>query len=98
MGDQLRVTLVATGLGTNEIHRHDEFTYQKQDAKAERDYRYGGARLVDRGANLTQRRGAFGQPSQQAKMATRRTREAVSDDLDYLDIPAFLRRQVDQVE
>ncbi len=104
MGDQLRVTLVATGLGTHESARQEEFGYQKrEEAKLDRDYRYGSTRLVDRGVPVSQRRGnpvhSSHNQSKSNTAAGYRTREtSVSDDLDYLDIPAFLRRQVDQVD
>lgn len=96
MGDQLRVTLVATGLGTHEGGRQEEFSYQRrEDSKADRDYRYG---MRMNPHTQSQRRHGMSAPlnSHTANIKSRTGKTA--DDLDYLDIPAFLRRQAEKEE
>lgn len=89
MGDHLRVTLVATGLGANDIGREEP---------REREYRYGL-----RGANAAQRRSVASASSSSSPSSyptshhTSVTRPAKpAEDLNYLDIPAFLRRQAEK--
>ena len=81
MKDELKVTVVATGLGEldgNSVRLVENNTSVNQNAESDVDY----GRL-DRPTVLRDR--------------TRATRvvEKASEDLDYLDIPAFLRRQAD---
>jgi cell division protein FtsZ len=83
MHDELRVTVVATGLG-NEIEQVQETPepmklVQRRKRTGEVDYQE-----LDRPAVI--RNKAAGDPLPPPK---------VSDDMDYLDIPAFLRRQAD---
>jgi len=76
MTDELRVTLVATGLS------HHETASWLEERKKE-------TREESRPARQTKRTVNMGTPlSSHAK-------EAVKEELDYLDIPAFLRRQSD---
>jgi cell division protein FtsZ len=83
MHDELRVTVVATGLG-NEIEQVKEAPepmklVQRGKRTGEVDYQE-----LDRPAVI--RNKAAGDPLPPPKVA---------DDMDYLDIPAFLRRQAD---
>lgn len=82
MTDELRVTVVATGLGQIEgtpVKVVDN-TVNKADGSV--DYKKLDRPTVMRGSNA--------QPSEQA-----RPQSEGNKDLDYLDIPAFLRRQAD---
>lgn len=84
MGDHLRVTLVATGLGSNDMGRQEE---------TRNDYRYG---LMRGDRTAPQRRAVAGSPStnyQANQHSQAASRSKPADDLNYLDIPAFLRRQ-----
>ena len=88
--DELRVTVVATGLGERQTARIPQASEPKirlvtndKDESMEPDYRD-----MDKPAFMrTNRRVAAGGGVQAA--------EATAADLDYLDIPAFLRRQAD---
>ncbi|MFT5174947.1 MAG: cell division protein FtsZ [Gammaproteobacteria bacterium] len=83
IGDELRVTVVATGLGS---------TMADQAAKPE------GLRVVARGANGEVDYRNFETPTVVRNQPARppaSALEALSTDPDYLDIPAFLRRQAD---
>lgn len=79
MTDELRVTLVATGLGNNEAEQQAAQAQQvKADSFKERQ-------------SLNHR-----QVSQQHHVRSSAPRkDRASEELDYLDIPAFLRRQAD---
>lgn len=77
MTDELRVTLVATGLSNNHSTPGSTSSWAEDKEKSERD-------------NLRNRQSAIKKP-----MVGARTKEAVGEELDYLDIPAFLRRQAD---
>ena len=82
MTDELRVTLVATGLGGNE-HEQPQEVAVEQPVKRDvfrNDHRNAAPRQVSHQH----------QPRQSAPSKDRATEE-----LDYLDIPAFLRRQAD---
>lgn len=83
MTDELRVTVVATGLGNMETAAPKKVidnTVSKADGTI--DYK-----KLDR---PTVMRGSSAQPVEQA-----RSHSDANKDLDYLDIPAFLRRQAD---
>jgi len=82
MTDELRVTVVATGLGTMEAtpKKVVDNTVSKADGSV--DYKKLDRPTVMRGSNA--------QPAHQANPDTNS-----SKDMDYLDIPAFLRRQAD---
>jgi len=81
LGDEMRVTVVATGLGGNQVlpkkvvdnTEHEETDYKQLDRPAVMRNRPA----ADRGAAMKQAAGAE------------------TADMDYLDIPAFLRRQAD---
>jgi cell division protein FtsZ len=81
LGDEMRVTVVATGLGGNQVlpkkvvdnTEREETDYKKLDRPAVMRNRPA----ADRGAAMKQAAGAE------------------TADMDYLDIPAFLRRQAD---
>jgi cell division protein FtsZ len=83
IGEDLKVTVVATGLGS---------TVAEQVAKPE------GLRVVARGANGEVDYRNFETPTVVRNQPTRPPADAVealATDPDYLDIPAFLRRQAD---
>jgi cell division protein FtsZ len=82
MHDELRVTVVATGLG-NEVQQVKETTEPMKLVQRKRSGEVDYQEL-DRPAVIRNR--AAGDPLPPP---------TVSDDMDYLDIPAFLRRQAD---
>jgi cell division protein FtsZ len=82
MTDELRVTVVATGLG--QIEAAPKKVVDNTVAKADGSVDY---KKLDR---PTVMRGSNAQPAEQAS-----PRSEGNKDLDYLDIPAFLRRQAD---
>jgi len=96
MGDEIQVTVVATGLGEiRSVERPTKVVDNTQSAKGN-DYRN-----LDRPAAMRRRESAT-----QAQQAPRRKEQrpatgglaravGADTDLDYLDIPAFLRRQAD---
>lgn len=102
MGDQLRVTVVATGLGRadevsrpvpakvvdNTLRSNGEIDYGQLDRPTVT--RTGGRSSLRGGASSAAAVDARSRQEAVARVATRQ--EA---DLDYLDIPAFLRRQAD---
>jgi cell division protein FtsZ len=81
MEDELRVTVVATGLGTGaEIRQPEE----------------PPVRLVHRNPNGEVDYGQLDRPTVIRKQAVgERYAAGPQDDMDYLDVPAFLRRQAD---
>ncbi len=83
MHDELRVTVVATGLGngSHEVEEPNPEPVQLVQRKRSGEVNYAE---LDRPAVIRNR--AAGDPLPPP---------AVSDDMDYLDIPAFLRRQAD---
>ena len=80
MGDELRVTVVATGLG-------------QLDAKAERDMRLVVSETPAAAVDYKQLDRPTVMRKQSAKPQS--AAAALEKDPDYLDIPAFLRRQAD---
>lgn len=91
MGEELRVTVVATGLGVPESYRAPvepaDSGWQKDRArKADGETDYG---KLDK-PTVIRRQPAVGSGS-----AARKLEMQAQPDLDYLDIPAFLRRQAD---
>lgn len=90
MSDELRVTLVATGLGS-EKGKASDWQNKMDTGVLENAQRHlqSNQRGVERSG--MQQRGRMQAP---ASMSAKRV-ENKSDDLDYLDIPAFLRRQAD---
>ncbi len=83
--DELRVTVVATGLGQEKVVEEPkptkvvDNTAQPRNADGSTDYRQ-----LDRPA-----------VTRQAGNAARQLDSGANPDMDYLDIPAFLRRQAD---
>ncbi len=79
--DELRVTVVATGLDSVEYkHSRDEVLRVVRTADGEVDYRGMDTPTVVRN---------------RPQVEPMRTAAALAEDPDYLDIPAFLRRQAD---
>jgi cell division protein FtsZ len=87
VGDELRVTVVATGLGARRIS-------VMRPVSDEPHVRLVAAEVDDGGPNYDEmgRRPAI---YRKGSPAGGNTAEAIDHDLDYLDIPAFLRRQAD---
>lgn len=87
MGDEIRVTVVATGLGQEANMRLvSNSNNQKDVRKANGDLDYG---QLDLPPSIRKQAGATSVPEQSSKMA-------VGSDVDnFLDIPAFLRKQAD---
>lgn len=79
MTDELRVTLVATGLNTGGTAT---WTEEKERAESRDNYR-GAQRPMIR------------KPASNVGVSTRTKETATTEEMDYLDIPAFLRRQSD---
>ncbi len=88
LGDEIKVTVVATGMGT--VSQHQQATQApvklvQKAAAGEINYDVLDKPTVIRKNKIEPRETRFGaQPKKDAEM-----------DLDYLDIPAFLRRQAD---
>nr|WP_041296119.1 cell division protein FtsZ [Kangiella koreensis] len=87
MGDEIRVTVVATGLGQEANMRLVSNSNDKKEVrKANGDLDYG---QLDLPPSIRKQAGASSVPEQSSKMA-------VGSDVDnFLDIPAFLRKQAD---
>lgn len=82
--EELRVTVVATGLGETELARPTKVvdnTLEKVTKSASPDYQE-----LDIPTVIRSNRSSSGQSN---------AAEKLSDDMEYLDIPAFLRRQAD---
>lgn len=91
MTDELRVTVVATGLGNIEAAPKKVVDNTAKKADGSMDYKSLDRPTVMRGAG-SQAQASAAQPSQEAQAHP----DASSNkDMDYLDIPAFLRRQAD---
>ena len=84
MTDELRVTVVATGLGDAAQETAPKKVVDNTVSKADGSVDY---KKLDR---PTVMRGSNTQPAQQAAPENKENK-----DMDYLDIPAFLRRQAD---
>jgi len=78
MSDELRVTVVATGLGANQVESPKTESNNTKDSAT--DYK-----RLDR-------------PTVMRRQASTNNKSLDSGELDYLDIPAFLRKQVDKAE
>ena len=87
MTDELRVTVVATGLGHLEAAPKKVVDNTVKKADGSMDYKSLDRPTVMRGGSSAQ---AQAQPEQAA-----RPEASGNKDMDYLDIPAFLRRQAD---
>lgn len=79
VSDEIRVTVVATGLGVNELREHKEVRAVTSNRTGEIDYKRLDLPTVMRN-----------KPPKENPIVN-----AVEGDSDYLDIPAFLRRQAD---
>ena len=90
LSDELRVTVVATGLGKQQPRR-ERVTEQAQQSVEEKP-----VKLVQKGANGEIDYDQLDRPTIiRKKAAGDHFSGASSNSLDYLDIPAFLRRQAD---
>lgn len=76
--DELRVTLVATGLGGSSSASSASAMWSEEKERSDRMQRHSGMRKPVTNTNTHQR-----------------AKESATEELDYLDIPAFLRRQSD---
>ncbi len=76
MTDELRVTLVATGLGSQKTG--SPWAEEKESRESFRQMRQGALKKTH-----------------PTTTTSSRTKETAAEELDYLDIPAFLRRQED---
>ncbi|HCI88432.1 MAG TPA: cell division protein FtsZ [Gammaproteobacteria bacterium] len=81
LGDEMRVTVVATGLGGNQVLPKKVVDNTERE---ETDYKQ-----LDRPAVMRNR------PAADRGAAMKQAAGAETADMDYLDIPAFLRRQAD---
>jgi len=82
MSDEIRVTVVATGLGRGDVEVSEQPVKLAYKNTGEVDYGQLERPTVIRHQNVAAGGGRAGAAAQEA-------------DLDYLDIPAFLRRQAD---
>ncbi len=80
MTDELRVTLVATGLGQEDNVRLPD---PRESARGARDHMSVGRKTQHQGQGVRR------------QMTSGKSLKDLEQDLDYLDIPAFLRRQAD---
>jgi cell division protein FtsZ len=87
MGDQLRVTVVATGLGQPAELRKPTPVREEvsRPVRPEPDYREMDKPTINRRQSVAMAEGA----------TARKIEQHQESDLDYLDVPAFLRRQAD---
>ena len=81
MSEDLKVTVVATGLGKNAFDSKTETVLKSTQADGSLDYD-----SLDRPTIMRQQN--------KSNLMNNQTRD--NKDLDYLDIPAFLRRQADE--
>ncbi|MDM3871759.1 cell division protein FtsZ [Porticoccus sp. W117] len=109
LGDKLRVTVVATGLGRDFVPTKvvDNTTQQAEPRKNNGEVDYGeldkpAVNRVRRGQAQTRRpagnpaQAQMQQPPVSTEATARKLEEPKAEqDMDYLDIPAFLRRQAD---
>lgn len=86
MTDELKVTVVATGLGAVRQETPLKVVESRKPAETAADYRQ-----LDRPTVIRNQAAAAREAHGSAKEAV----PSASSDLDYLDIPAFLRRQAD---
>jgi len=86
MSDELRVTVVATGLGREDKAQEQpvKLAYKNNNSSSETDYAQLERPTVIRHQNKVANGGRYGAAA-----------AAEGSDLEYLDIPAFLRRQAD---
>lgn len=86
LDDEMRVTVVATGLGRDREKERPTKVVDNTDPGRRPDYRQLDKPTVMRGR----------QPQGTVRQSTVAMPKAIgAEDLDYLDIPAFLRKQVD---
>ncbi len=82
LGDEIKVTVVATGMG-GAPHRQTVSSISSRESVAKKAVDYG---VFEKPTAVRQREGSEARYGAQAKKA---------ENMDYLDIPAFLRRQAD---
>ncbi|MFA5495810.1 MAG: cell division protein FtsZ [Porticoccaceae bacterium] len=91
MGDELRVTVVATGLGNEELRQVAPVVEPVgRGMRVEPDYHNLGRPTIQRRGG-----GSLGMSEGSAARKLDQQHAQQDGDLDYLDIPAFLRRQAD---
>ena len=89
--DELHVTVVATGLGSKEAKSSSDDAAEKvQTAKKEEAVKRPAEKASAAPAEKRERPAAVKRPS-----GSSRPRTKTEGDMDYLDVPAFLRRQAD---
>ncbi|MBM95508.1 MAG: cell division protein FtsZ [Oceanospirillaceae bacterium] len=89
--DELHVTVVATGLGSKEAKSSSDDAAEKvQTAKKEEAVKRPAEKASAAPAEKRERPAAVKRPS-----GGSRPRTKTEGDMDYLDVPAFLRRQAD---
>ena len=89
--DELHVTVVATGLGSKEAQSSSDDAAEKvQTAKKEEAVKRPAEKASAAPAEKRERPAAVKRPS-----GGSRPRTKTEGDMDYLDVPAFLRRQAD---
>ena len=82
LGDEIKVTVVATGMGGKQ-HRQTVSSISSRESVAKKAVDYG---VFEKPTAVRQREGSDVRYGAQTKKA---------ENMDYLDIPAFLRRQAD---
>lgn len=88
MIDEMRVTVIVTGLGDTRRQQQSTNTVRQRMAESARSDGSFDYQQLDRPAVMRK----------QAASPTKLTKEVSVPDVDYLDIPAFLRRQEEEVE
>ena len=92
MQDEMRVTVVATGLGDKSAH----LTMVKADRNEVQEVRVVNGPSITLEEEVRPESSPLSNPPRPARVRQVGSLSPVSDtDIDYLDIPAFLRRQAD---
>tara|TARA_R110002167_G_C12650176_1_gene649105 strand:+ start:300 stop:1496 length:1197 start_codon:yes stop_codon:yes gene_type:complete len=96
MSDELRVTVVATGLGNREVKPIQVVSNRPRVTKSDGTLDFSQLELptVNRDKSRMSRT-VSDKPSAPVQASMELGRTGTDDDMEYLDIPAFLRRQAD---
>tara|TARA_R110002095_G_scaffold158307_4_gene137239 strand:- start:410 stop:1606 length:1197 start_codon:yes stop_codon:yes gene_type:complete len=96
MSDELRVTVVATGLGNREVKPIQVVSNRPRVTKSDGTLDFSQLELptVNRDKSRMSRT-VLDKPSAPVQASMELGRTGTDDDMEYLDIPAFLRRQAD---